>query len=152
MVGHLDEEFQVGVLVADGRDPRREFGGIYQGPGLRIVEQIHEFGLDVAVIDVDGCDPGPVGADHRFQVLVAVAQVHPNVILAGFVTLQPVAFRVATQAQRRKVVCDTVHAGVELRVGPFAAPPDQCPIIGKRLCQSREHRRQVEAAVTHDTL
>ena len=122
-----------------------------QRPSLCIVQQVDEFGFDVAVVDVEGCDPGPVGADHRFQVLVAVAQVQPDMILARFVTLQAITFGVTSQARRHEVVCDPVDAGVQLRVRPFPAPPDEYAMIGKSFYQCREYSRQVEASVIHET-
>ena len=125
MVGDLNEKFKVGELVADRRDPWRELSAVDQRASLRVVQQIDEFGFDVAVVDVEGSDPGPIGPDHRFQVFVAVAQVQSDVILTRFVALQAITFGVTSQARRREVMCDAVDAGVQLCVRPFPVPPDQ---------------------------
>ena len=96
---------------------RRELGVVDQRGGLRVVEQVEQFLFDIAVADVEGCDTGAVGRDHRLEVLVAVAQVQPEVILSRFVTGQRGALRVTAEPGRGQIVGDAGDAVGELRVG-----------------------------------
>ncbi len=97
LVGHLDQHLEVGQPVADRGDPRRELGVVDQRAGLGVGEQVDQLLLDVAVVDVERRHPGAVAADHRLEVLVAVAQVDAEVVLAGLVAGELVALGVAAE-------------------------------------------------------
>ena len=60
-------------------------------------QQVAQLLLDVAVVDVEGGHPGLVGAQHAFQVLVAVVEVEPQVVLARLVPGQARALGVGPQ-------------------------------------------------------
>ncbi len=64
-------------------------GGVeHDAPGPRVVEQVPQLLGHVAVVDVEGCDAGLVGAEHRFDVLVAVVEVAGEVVLSALVAAE----------------------------------------------------------------
>ena len=67
-----------------------------RGPG--VVEQVAQLLADVAVVDVERGDPGPEGAQHPLQVLVAVVEGQGDVVLARLVAGELGALAVQAQA------------------------------------------------------
>ena len=65
---------------------------------LGIVEQISQFFRDISVVDVERRNPGLEGAEHCFQVFVAVVEVDADVVLAALVAGQVTSFGVAPEA------------------------------------------------------
>ena len=113
--------------------------------GTGIGEQVEQFLLDVAIVDVERRHPGPMGADHRLQVLVTVAQVQPDVVLAGLVPGELVALGVAAEALRHQIARDPVDPGVHLRVGEPTVPPDHHLLVGDGLSGGAKDGGEVEA-------
>ena len=126
-----------------------ELGRVDQSAGTGVVEKIEEFLFDVAVVDVERRDAGAVAGHHGFEVLVAVAQIQPDVVLSGLVALQLIAFGVTAESLLSEVVGDTVDAGVQLRVAQSAVSPDQHSLFRDGRRDGAEHGGQIEDGVGH---
>jgi hypothetical protein len=88
----------------DRRDPRRELPLVDQRHQVRVVEEVGELRLDVAIVDVDGDGAQLVAGEHPLDELRRVEGVDADV-LAG------------RHALRRQVVRQSVRAPLELRIG-----------------------------------
>ena len=138
--------------IADRRDARCELGAVDQGSRAGVGQQVEKLFLDVAVAHVERRHPCPIAADHRLEVLVAVAQIDAEVVLSRFVSGQGGALGVAAESGRHEVIRETFDASVDLGVAePTVAPHEERRIRnGVRDCP--ENGGQVEAHVTsHDT-
>ena len=89
-----------------------------------VVQQIDEFFVHVAVVDVERREAGLEGAHHRFKVFVAVVEVDAEVILAGLPILQPRPFGVQSQSRRGEMARQTPGAFGEFAVGEATIPKD----------------------------
>ena len=114
-VGDLEQHVggsQVGNTSAEvGRERRVE--NQRAGPG--VVEQVPQPLADVAVVDVEGGDPGPVRAQHPLEILVAVVEGECDVVLSRLAARELGALVVHAQA-----------AAVEIR-GQAARASDTSP-------------------------
>ena len=149
VVGNLDENVEVGQAVTYGEYVGGELGRVDQRAGAGVVEKVEQLLFDVAVVDVERRDPGAVAGHHGFEVLVAVAQIQPDVVLPGLVALQLIAFDVTTESLLSQVVGDAVDAGVQLRVAQPAVPPDQHSLFRDGRRDGAEHGGQIEGGVGH---
>ena len=95
---------------------------IDQATGAGVVEQVDEFLIDVAVVHVERHDPGLVGTEHGFQVLIAVVEVETDVVLAALPILKVLAFTMAAQASTNQSVGESARALGEFPVGEPSAP------------------------------
>ena len=81
-----------------------------EGPRPGVVEEVAQLLADVAVVHVERGHPGPEGAQHPLEVLVAVVEGQARVVLAGLVAgqlvragadAQPSPVQVGGQARER---------------------------------------------------
>ena len=107
--------------------------------------------LDVAIAGVERSHPSAVAADHRLEILVAVAQVDGEVVLARFVPGERVALGVAAESDRRQVVREPVDPGVDVGIAEMPVTPGQERLVGDRPGDGAEHVGKVEGHVTHDS-
>ena len=117
--------------VAHGIDPRRELGVVHEGLEIRVVEQIAQLVLDVAVVHVDGDGAQLVGRQHRFDVLRAVVHVAADVVAGADATFG-------------QGVREPVGAIFELGVRQRARRRDQCGALGHTIDGSLGEVSEVE--------
>ena len=86
------------VAVADCGNPRGELGVVDQRRGVGVVQEIVEFALYIAEAAVERCHACAVAAEHGFEVLVAIAQIQGQMILAGFVAREMGTFDPTAQS------------------------------------------------------
>ena len=99
-------------------------------PGLGVVEEVDEFLLHVAVVHVERRHPGLVGAEHALEVLVAVVEVEPQVVLAGLPALEGVALGVGPEPVVGEHVGEPAGALGQLGVGEALVAPDDGLVVG----------------------
>ena len=105
VVGDLEPQPHLRKPLTNARQDGREAGVVEERAGTGVAEQIEEFLLHVAVIDVERRNPRLVGAQHPLQVLVAVVEIQRQVVLPGLPTRQPCAFLATAEA------VDAQHVG-----------------------------------------
>ena len=112
--------------------------------GRGVVEQVAQLLAHVAVVDVEGGDPGPVGAQHALEVLVAVVEGQGQVVLPGLVAGQVLALGAHAEAPGVQVRAQSPGALGHLAIGEAAVLPDDALPVGQRLDQGVEGAGQVE--------
>lgn len=138
---------QLGQLLQCQRQRGSEPGVVHDGIRAGVVEQVHQLVGDVAVVDVEGRHPGLVRTDHRFDELVAIGQVQPEVALSQLVWRQFATFRVCAQppgVQRPGKPAGTL---VDLCVGETPVSEDDAVPVGVGGGNRREHLGEVELHV-----
>ena len=74
----LDEQLQLREPVADGRQPRRELGVEEDRLGVGVFQQVEQFVLDIAVVDVDRHGARLEHAELGLEVFVGVVAIEAN--------------------------------------------------------------------------
>ena len=120
LVVHLDQEFQRRHLLAHMIHMFGQGTVVQEGPRLRIVQEVDEFLVDVAVVDVERRHPRFVRAEHSLRKLVAVVEVDPQVVLTAAPVVESLALGVAAETAFDEQVRETPGAAGEVRV---AEPP-----------------------------
>ena len=138
---HVGWRAQLGQHLGEDR---RERGVEDEGTGLRVLEQVTQLLADVAVVDVERRDAGPVRAEHGLEVLVAVVEGERDVVLARLPSRQPLALVVRPQPAAVQVGGQAARPLGQLRVGEAPVAPDDALPVGYRLDQGVEGLGQVE--------
>ena len=112
-----DERVEVGEAGCNRVQLRRELAVEHDGAGVGVVEQVAQFFLDVAVVDVDRHRAELERGDHPFQVLHPVVQVDRHVIACA-------------DAVCCKQIGQAGGAGVGLGEGEAALAADERFVIG----------------------
>jgi hypothetical protein len=107
-------------LVFYRLDPGGEAAVVDQRLEIRVVEQVAELVLDVAIVHVDRDGAQLVGAEHALDELDAVEGVDPDVIAGA-------------DPDRGQVVGEPVRALLELGVGPPLVAADQRLPVGREV-------------------
>ena len=143
----LDLEQHLGRRVQRGQhlgQCRRQRGMEDHGPGLGVVEQVLQLLAHVAVVDVERGHAGPVGAQHPFEILVAVVQRQGDVVLPRLPARQVGPLAVHAQAAAVQVGGETAGALLQVGVGQAAVPPHNAFPVAQGLDQGVEGLGQVE--------
>ncbi len=149
VVGHLDQHLQRGEAVEEGGQRGGEGVVVDEGPAAGVVEQVEQLVLDVAVVDVERRHPGPEGAEHGLQVLVAVVEVDAQVVLAGLVAGEPVPLGVGAQAPGPQIGGQAAAAVRQVGEGQADVAPDQRGAVGVDRGHRVEHLGQGELHLAH---
>ena len=134
LVGDLDQDAELWQPVADARQVGRVAGVIDDRYGVRVGEQVEQLVVDVAVVDVEGCDAREVRAQHALEVLRAVEHVDAEVVLSGLVVLELGALAAAAEAVRVEDVGEPTGALGDLGVGEAARGGDDALPVGVARC------------------
>ena len=139
VVGDLDEHLQLRQVGQDLGDARREGGVVDQRGGAGIGQQVLQFVLDVAVVDVERSDAGAERPEQRLDELVAVVGVDAQQVLADLVARQVRSRGVAAESARMQVRGEPVGPvdDVGVRVAPVALCEQHA--IGDRRRDGVEH-------------
>jgi hypothetical protein len=116
-------------------------------PALGVVEQVDQLVLDVAVVDVERRHPGPEGAEHRLQVLVAVVEVDAEVVLARLVAGEAAPIGHRAQPPGPQVGGEPAAAVRHLGEGDADVPPDETGSVRVHPGHRVEHRGQGELGI-----
>ena len=143
----LDLEQHVGGRVQRGQHlGQRGSERRVQDHGARpgVVEEVAQFLADVAVVHVEGGDPGAVGAEHALEVLVAVVEGEREMVLARLPARQLAPLAVHAQALAVQVVRQPLGPLGHVAVAEAAVAPDDAFAVGQALDQDVEGLGQVE--------
>ena len=138
---HLGRLFQGGQHLGERRRERR-----VQDERARsgVVEQIAQLLADVAVVDVERRDAGGVGAEHAFEVLVAVVERERHVVLSGLPPRQLGPLALHGESPAVEVGGEPPGPFGHLGVGEAAVPPHDAFAVGQGLDEGVERLGQVE--------
>ena len=132
VVGDLQDRPQPGERGQHLRQGRCEHAVHHDRSGGGVVQQVPELVGDVAVVHVERRHPGLERAEHRLEVLVAVVQVHADVVLAALPVLQLGSFDMASEALRLEVVRQPAGPVGHVVPGQAAVPEHQALVVRAR--------------------
>ncbi len=138
------DEVHVGCRAQRLGQRRTELRVVHHRRRPGIVQHVGQFLGDVAVVDVERGHPGLVGADHAFQIRVAVGHVEREVALPGLVPGQRGAFGVRAQPPVPQHPGEPVGPVVDLPVGEVAPPGHDAVGVGHGGGHRGENLGQVE--------
>ena len=144
VVLHLQQQFQGGHLRANGVYMSRQGAVEDQRPRPRVVQEIDELRVHIAVVHVERRHPRLVRAHHRFQVLVAVVQVDAQVILAGLPIRKRIPLGVQAEAAAVQIVGEPARAVGEFAVADAPVAKDDRLAIRHRLGDGLVYGGEVE--------
>ena len=137
-------ELHVRESLAQARDRRGEGGLIDHRLGVGVLEEILEFLVDVAVIDIERRGPGLEGAEHPFEILVAVVEIEPDVVLARLPAKEPPAIRTLTEMVAAQYVGQSPGAVGDLRPAEATVAEEEALAIGNGGGDGLVYGRQIQ--------
>src|SRR5262249_49561440 len=111
---------------------------------VRVAEQVAQLLFDVSVVDVERRDARLVGADHRFEVFVAVIEVEGDVILPRLPRLQLGALAMATEAGGPGAVGGAPRTQLKIAPGQPQTRGNDRLLVGNRVGDRLVDRAQGE--------
>ncbi len=144
VVGDLQQEIEGGDLLSHATEAGSEGGVVDDAAGAGVVEQVLELLVDVAVVDVERCDPRGVGPEHAFEVLVAVVEVQGKVLLSGLPGLEIAALSANREPLGDEEVGEPALAAQEIEEREPPIAPDDRLTCGDGFGHRVEDRRDVE--------
>ncbi len=144
VIGHLDDDSQIGKRRSDRLQCRRESGVHHDRGRLGIAEEVREFLGHVPIVDVERSEACLVGTEHALQVLVAVGQIDRHVVLARLVIGELGPFGDGTKTPVDQSVGEASRAIGDIGPGETPITPNQAFAIGIPLGDRFVESRQVD--------